>query len=415
MISNLAALRPACQDCQQELDAVLIGIAEPQTEQCVRQHLASCPECAAEARQLQQVLDGLLHAAPPVAMPTTARQHLLASATAVLPTEEHIAPPAFQTPITPARPLWKRSKVAWMATGLGMAAAVAGLLVWSGTPPNLKQADVVINAGAQLVLAHSQAAKYPLVIRSASGKLRGVAVQQDLPPWYTEGVYNDGKAYLLDAANERLVVLNVASGKIERSYPAPGGAAGLAVQGGSVYVKSAASGELRIFKGESCYINKLGKPTTMSQADYMDAVLPLPDSIVVTQHTSGQIFALSPDGETLKATYNVGGAPVGLKSWNDQIVVLDVTGRLLLLGPDGVVKRRLPLSGHPDKLSIMDDQAYLTDRGGAVSVVDLASFKVTRSRKFGKPMDIVALPNGHLALADAQRGLVMLSSDLSEL
>ena len=274
---------------------------------------------------------------------------------------------------------------------------------------------MVVGAGESLVLARSETSPYPLMIRSAGGQLRGVAIKQARPAWYTEGVYQDGRAYLLDAANERLIVLNVADGRVERTYPTPGGAAGLAVKDGSVFVKSAASGELRIFKGESCYINKLAASATMPQTDYMDAVLPLDNRVWVTQHTTGQLFALSANGEKVLATYQVGGAPVGLRSWQGKVVVLDVQGRLLELDQTGKVERVLKLAGHSDKLSIMDDEAYLTDRGGMVSVVNLKTFAVTGERKFGKPMDITALADGHLALADAERGLIMLQPDLSEL
>ncbi|TSA82463.1 hypothetical protein FNU79_13930 [Deinococcus detaillensis] len=411
-----------CQDCQAELDVVLIGIADADTARAVRQHLTGCPDCARQAAELQQVLGGLLTALPAVPLPSGARERLLESARAqpLAPVAQsqpaaRPTPPSRTLPSrTPPR-LFSRRRTFSLAAGLSAAAVLAAFLIWPAAQPSVKQADVVINAGGTLILARSEAMNSPLVIRSADGKLSGVAVKQLLPAWYTEGVYSGGKAYLLDAANEQLVVLNVASGKIERTYPVPGGAAGLAVKDGSVYVKSAASGELRIFKGASCYINKLAKPTKMPQADYMDAVLPLPERILVTQHTTGEIFALSPDGEKVLAVYPVGGAPVGLQSWEGQVLALDVQGRLLELGPQGQVERSLKLSGHPDKISVMKDRAYLTDRGGMVSVVDLRTFKVTQQRSFGKPMDIVAMPNGHLALADAVRGLVMLNADLSEL
>ena len=84
-------------------------------------------------------------------------------------------------------------------------------------------------------------------------------------------------------------------------------------------------------------------------------------------------------------------------------------------GQDGQLERTLTVPGHPDKISVMDGEAYLTDRGGSVSVVSLADFQITQQRTFGQPMDIVALPDGHLALADAVRGLVMLDAKLTEL
>ncbi len=405
-----------CRRCQDELDAVLIGIADAPTRQVVLAHLASCPDCARDAADLRQALGGLLHAPPPVPLPTGARERLLASArtrTAAVPTPSVQPQPSL--PPRTARQRQRPRTAAWLTAGLGLTAALAAFLLWPTITPSSHQADVVVGAGESLVLARSETSPYPLMIRSAGGQLRGVALKQARPAWYTEGVYQDGRAYLLDAANERLIVLNVADGRVERSYPTPGGAAGLAIKDGSVFVKSAASGELRIFKGENCFINKLAAAAAMPQADYMDAVLPLDDRVWVTQHTTGQLFVLSANGEKVLATYQMGGAPVGLRIWQGSVVVLDVQGRLLELDQNGSVERVLRLTGHPDKLSIMDDEAYLTDRGGMVSVVNLKTFTVTGERKFGKPMDIAALADGHLALADAERGLIMLQPDLSEL
>ncbi|WP_420594692.1 hypothetical protein [Deinococcus sp.] len=415
-----------CQRCQEDLDAVLIGIADADTTQFVRRHLTECPECAREAAQLQAVLGGLLSAPAAVPMPKDSRDMLLARARqtplASAPEVQRAAPyipPQYANGQRPPRAAQRARKprpwAAWGTAGLGLAAALAAFVFYPAAQPNTRQADVVISAGDSLVLARSDSSRYPLVIRAADGQLRGVALKQPRPAWYTEGVYSGGKAYLLDAANEQLVVLNMSEGKVEQTYSAPGGAAGLAVQGDSVFVKSAASGEIRIFKGDSCFINKLAKTTPMPQAEYMDAVLPLQGRILTTQHATGQIFALSADGERVLATYNVGGAPVGLKSYGKSILVLDVAGRLLQLGQDGQIERTLTVPGHPDKLSVMDDEAYLTDRGGSVSVVSLADFQITQQRTFGQPMDIVALPDGHLALADAVRGLVMLDAKLTEL
>ena len=416
-----------CQRCQEELDAVLIGIADADTTQFVRRHLRECPACAREAAQLQAVLGGLLIAPAAVPMPKDSRDTLLARARQTpavsAPQLQRAAPPYIppqyangQRPPRAAKRARKPGRwAAWGTAGLGVAAVLAAFVFYPAAQPNTRQADVVISAGDSLVLARSDSSRYPLVIRAADGGLRGVTLKQPRPAWYTEGVYSGGKAYLLDAANEQLVVLNMSEGKVEQTYPAPGGAAGLAVQNGSVFVKSAASGEMRIFKGDSCFINKLAKTTPMPQAEYMDAVLPLQGRILTTQHATGQIFALSSDGERVLATYNVGGAPVGLKSYGKSILVLDVAGRLLQLGQDGQIERTLTVPGHPDKLSVMDDEAYLTDRGGSVSVVSLADFQITQQRTFGQPMDIVALPDGHLALADAVRGLVMLDAKLTEL
>ncbi len=425
-----------CERCELELGAALLGITDAGTQRFVRLHLSGCPACRLLAAETQASLDGLLHVTP-VPVSAGARSALLeharetplevgpewlgqsASISPLKVQMETVQPlprlgPGVRTSparVRPARTRWG----AWVAAGLGLAAALWLTLPLLNAGVDLRQADVVISAGTSLVMARSENSRYPLVIRTQAGRLRGVRLDQARPAWYTEGVYSAGRAYLLDSANERLVVLNVAQGKVERTYPAPGGAAGLAVSGEGVFVKSAASGELRLFRGDALTVTVLAAPTTMTQAECMDAVLPLPGRVLTTQHSSGQVIALSADGRRVLARYQVGGAPVGLLSWRGRTLVLDVQGRLLELGAGGQVTRTLRLPGHPDKFSLMGDHAYLTDRGGRVSEVDLPSFTVVQQRTFGKPMDIVALPGGHLALADATRGLLMLDSDLNEL
>ncbi|WP_293912952.1 hypothetical protein [Deinococcus sp.] len=411
-----------CQRCELELGAVLLGIADARAVRFVKAHLPGCPECSQVALDLQATMTDLLYVEP-VEMAPSARNALLERARQVPLEAEQIKLPVDIQPLpdqvlnSVGRPSRARPSRwgAWIATGLGLAAALGLFVPRLSAGPDIRQADVVISAGDSLVLARSENSRYPLVIRTASGQLRGVELAQARPAWYTEGVYSGGKAYLLDAANERLVVLNVNQGKVERTYPAPGGAAGLAVNDQGIFVKSAASGEMRLFRGESCVVTAIGQPATIPQADYMDAVLAQPNRILTTQHVSGQVVALSVDGSRVLARYQVGGAPVGLASWQGRTLVLDVQGRLLELNASGQITRTLAVPGHPDKFSLMGDHAYLTDRGGRVSEIDLVGLTVTRQRTFGKPMDIVALPDGRLALADATRGLVMLRSDLSEL
>ncbi len=419
-----------CERCELELGAALLGVADAGTQRLVRLHLSGCPACRLLAAEIQASMDGLLYVTP-VPVSPGARSALLERARQTPPqvgpeqTRPEQASPEPATPGAHVRPAGTRrgawsARHTWAAAGLGLAAAL-----WLVAPRlnpdrlnsgvDVRQADVVVSAGTSLVMARSENSRYPLVIRTPAGRLRGVRLDQARPAWYTEGVYSAGRAYLLDAANERLVVLNVAQGKVERTYPAPGGAAGLALSGEGIFVKSAASGELRLFRGDALTVTALAAPTTMTQAECMDAVLPLPGRVLTTQHSSGQVIALSADGRRVLARYQVGGAPVGLLSWRGRTLVLDVQGRLLELGAGGQVTRTLGLPGHPDKFSLMGDHAYLTDRGGGVSEVDLLSFTVVQQRTFGKPMDIVALPGGHLALADATLGLLMLDSDLNEL
>ncbi|WP_425144850.1 zf-HC2 domain-containing protein [Deinococcus sp.] len=393
-----------CERCRELLPELLLGTASAQDSQFVREHLSGCPECRAEAAELRGVMGGLLHAAPQVAPPPELRARVLASVAATEPASR-----------PPARRLSMLQVMLGLAAAVGVGLVVAAL--WPASPfasASLGRADVVVAAGPQVVVATSGTARDSLTIRSAGGHLTRVSLAQDRPGWYTGGAYEDGRAYLLDAANSRVVVLNMQRHKVEATLAAPGGAAGLSVRGGTIFVKTAASGEMLVFRGARP-VSKVAlcPPTQLPQDEVMDGVLALGGRLYATQHTVGEVYALSADGRALLNTYVVGGAPVGLASWAGHLLVLDVKGRLLQLDSGGQIARELRLPGTPDKLSIMHGSAYLTDRGGAVTVVDLARFAVIQRKTFGTPMDIAALPDGHLALADAKRGLLMLMPDLS--
>jgi hypothetical protein len=393
---------PDCEACREDLSAVLLGIASEAEVTRVGAHLQTCADCQHEAATLRGVLDGLEHIPPEVAPPAQLRARVLNSAKASTTSDR---------PALRKRP----SFALWLPTSLGLAAAVAAFVLWPQPAP--VRADVVVSAGDSVVFASSKSSGAPLVIRAPDGELRRVSMETRQPAWFTEAVYAGGRAYLLDAANNQLVVLNVAQGKVERRFATPGGAAGLSVDAGRIFVKTAASGELLVFGGEGDSVTTrrvLAQAAPMPETDYMDAVLHVGNRLLATQHTTGQVFVLSADGGQLLDTYAVGGAPVGLEQWSGGVLVLDVQGRLLELAGDGQIRRTLKLNGNPDKFSVMEGKAYLTDRGGTVSVVDLQSFRVTRQRTFGTPMDIAALPDGHLALADATRGLLMLMPDLSD-
>ncbi|MFB9993047.1 zf-HC2 domain-containing protein [Deinococcus oregonensis] len=397
---------PDCEACREDLSAVLLGVASEAETERVRAHLQTCADCQREAAELRQVLDGVLHAPPEVAPPAQLRDRVLQSARSSR---------AQSIPAPQSAPRKRPRLALWLPTGLGLAAAVAAFVLWPQSAP--VRADVVVSAGDSVVFASSTGTRAPLVIRSAGGQLRRVSMVTSQPAWFTEAVYAGGRAYLLDAANNQLIVLNVAQGKIERRYATRGGAAGLAVEDGRVFVKTASSGELLVFgdPNDAATTRRiLAAAAPMPETDYMDAVLHVGNRLWATQHTTGQVFVLSGNGGQLLDTYAVGGAPVGLQQWAGGVLVLDVQGRLLELAADGQVGRTLKLAGNPDKFSVMNGKAYLTDRGGTVSVVDLQSFRVTRQRTFGTPMDIAALPDGHLALADAKRGLLMLMPDLSD-
>ena len=331
-----------------------------------------------------------------------------------------ISPSSLSKPSS-SRRVARRFPLPWLSVGIGVAVAVGAMTLLRTNPvPTLvnvaPDAAVVVSSGDNLVFASNVQGKYPIVVMDKNGKMHPIKVAPMAKNyWFTEAVAEGGKVYISCGANHMILVVDVAKGVVSSIEKAPESVAGLSIQNGKLWMKGAANGELvRLEKG-NVQTREIGRAAQMSTADYMDAVLPLEKTVWVTHHAAGELIALNSDTLEVEKRIELGGAPVALAHWNSKIMVLDMSGRLLWLDDSGTLERTLKLGGHPDKLAVQGDYAYLSDRSGGVFQVSLKSGVLERKVQFTHPMDITALPDGHLALADGPGGVVMLDKNLQVL
>jgi len=401
--------------------------------------LAQDPELRAELEDLKAVLLGL-HFVPVETEPQTGHKErfmtrvqasgasaLPTPSSATIPTPSSASGPQLSPPSSrPVRastavPAKRRSPLPWLPIGIGIAVALGALtLLRTGPVPALvnvaPDAAVVVSSGDNLVFASNVRGKYPIVVMDKNGKMHPVEVAPMAQNyWFTEGVAEGGKVYISCGANHMILVVDVARGVVSSIEKAPPSVAGLSIQNGKLWMKGAANGELvRLEKG-NVQTREIGVARAMPTADYMDAVLALEKTVWVTHHAAGQLIALNSDTLEVEKRLELGGKPVALARWNSSILVADVSGKLLWVSESGQLERTLKLEGHPDKLAVQGDYAYLSDRSGGVFQVNLKSGTLEREVKFTHPMDITALPDGHLALADGPGGIKMLDANLQVL
>lgn len=388
--------------------------------------LQNNPTWRAELEELKQVFVGLNFAAPGVVPSPDLKSRLLERAAQSSPTAKEgvrsvLAPnPESKTELKP-EPKPKTKATPWFFGGLGLAAAISSVLIWnSSAPPALASlatdAAVVASSDGYLLLGNNELSKSPIVVIDPAGKAHPISLEMLKPMWFTEAVISQGKGYLLCGANNKLIVVDLKTDTVLSTHVAPAGSAGLNVVNGEVWLKGASSGEVVVLKGNTLHTKQLSSAANMPMQDFMDAVLPSSSGVWISHHAKGELFLL--DAKTLTVTKKLvlGGAPVALSAWRTHILVVDVTGALLQLDQNGKLEKRLALPGHPDKMTVGTGQngtfAYLTDRSGMVFKVNLEGWKLEMEKKFQNPMDITALPDGHLALADGKGGLKMLDAAL---
>ncbi len=388
--------------------------------------LQNNPAWRAELEELRQVFVGLNFAALAVVPSPDLKSRLLerVAQSSTVPKEVVRSVLAHKTETKLETKLETKSKaksVPWLFGGLGLAAAVSSVLIWnSSAPPALASlatdAAVVASSEGYILLGNNELSKSPIVVVDPAGKAHPISLEMMKPMWFTEAVISQGKGYLLCGANNKLIVVDLKTDRVLSTHIAPAGSAGLNVVAGEVWLKGASSGEIMTLKGDVLRSKQLSSAQNMPMQDFMDSVLPSAQGVWVSHHAKGELFLL--DSKTLEVTkkLELGGAPVALSAWRTHILVVDVTGALLQLDQNGKLEKRLALPGHPDKMTVGTGQngtfAYLTDRAGMVFKVNLEGWKLEMEKKFQNPMDITALPGGHLALADGKGGLKMLDAAL---
>ena len=118
-----------CTEVQELLSAYVLDSLEPGTAVRVREHLAGCSDCRAEAAELSSAVTALAELAPPVPPPPDLRRRVLAAVHA----EEEV-------PAGPAVPHLRTSRLPWLAVAAALLLAV-GAGSWgleehlSGPPP----------------------------------------------------------------------------------------------------------------------------------------------------------------------------------------------------------------------------------------------------------------------------------------
>ncbi|GGS43025.1 hypothetical protein [Deinococcus knuensis] len=394
-----------CGDLTETLERhVQFGVPLSAAEQA---HLRACPDCQADLAFLRDLQLALLEDVPEVTPPPGLRAAILAQAGAARPPLADPAVPARPT-ARPARRWWPAALSAAAVTGV--LASLAFLTPSSGVAGVLPDPAVVVSTGRDVLVASNDQGGTLTV-------LRGDRVQASLTaggtqtPWFTEGVRLGDRVFLADAANDRVLEVQTEPLQVRRSYAVPDGVAGLSAVSGPggarVYFKGV-RGEVGVLGGAQV---TLAHEDGMPLADVMDGVLLLGGQLFVTHHLSGELCALNPDTLSVQRRVILGGMPVALEAYRGDLLVLDVNGRLLRVTPDGRVVQTWAVPGHPDKFSVNDTTAVLSDRAGMMTRVPLTGGPVSQV-PMKHPMDVATLPDGTFAVADGGQGLRVLDSGL---
>lgn len=398
-------------NCELVSEALERHVAQGQPlERAVEAHLSTCAACREHLGFLQELQVTLLEDVPPIDPPAALRAQLLKAAR-----ESGHSPPAPLAAANTAR----RSQRLWRLWPLlGAAAALSGVLVWSGlllhskgTAATLPDPAVVVGTSGGLLVASNDHAGTLSVIRH--GKVAAtLTTQGPQKAWFTQGVRLDERVYLADAANNRVLEVSLDPLKIRQTYPVPDGVAGLTAssgpEGGRVYFKSVRGAVGQLGGPQITIAQEKGMPL----ADVMDGVLLAGGKLWVTHHMRGEVCILDPQTLTVEKRLKVGGMPVELAAYQGGLLALDVTGRLLHLNMQGNILGKWKLPGHPDKLGLNGDMVLVTDRSGQVTSIELPSGKLN-PLTLTHPMDVTPLPDGTFAVAEGGRGLRVLDAHLN--
>jgi outer membrane protein assembly factor BamB len=420
-------------EIQELLPLVALGIASAEERAVVRHALEADAELRREYHDLERTLSGL-GATEPVTPPSTLKNRVLEAARQEATITPRVPAPA---PERGSRSLNRASRGTtraapsargrgWMGwTFGGVTAAVAIVLSLTLLNPGVSAVNASVVATMQdggLIYANSGRNAAPIVLVRADRTRIPVKFAAREPCVFTDAASSDGLAYLLDAKNSKLFIVDERSGALVDEWPVPAGAAGLDVRGDLVVVKGAISGTAAIFRkagvGEKTMIEARVAPRLeMPMQEVMDAAIIQGERVYATHHVTGEIAVLEVNTGRELARYKTGGKPVSLGFDGDALLVLDYEGRLLRLETStGAVLGETRLQGNPDRLSVMDGIVYLSDRDGFVTAVRAESLEVLGRRRLeGVPMDLTPMADGHVAVAVSQGGVVVLDRDLRTL
>ena len=420
-------------ELQEALPAVILGVATLEERQAVEALLKTDPEFAREAKELEVLLTGLAttETAP---VPAGLKAKVMAQAKLESQSPGQTRETRANTtgaPTSRTRGIAPRSIMQRFAPLFYVVGAVVIFGLMSVMPNIFKSAHDPVNASVVtstrdggLVYANSGAVVTPVVLIGSSGERRAIKFPTGKPCYFTNALSLDGYSYLLDAANNKLFIIDEAKGAMIDDWDVPAGAAGLAVQGSTVIVKSSESGIVLEFKrnkdGKTMLEARIApeKPAAaMPMDDLMDDLLILGARVYATHHVLGTVSVLDRDTNKEINRFNIGTAPVALGQYRDNLIVLDHAGALISVNAStGKLVQSLKLEGQADKMTIVRGIAYLSDRSGFVTTVNLEQFKVENRKQFGSnARDVSPMPDGHVVIATGEGGVIVLNDKLEKM
>ncbi|NJK45667.1 MAG: hypothetical protein HC933_16645 [Pleurocapsa sp. SU_196_0] len=237
-------------ELQELLSAVVLGIATPQERTVVLEALEGDAELRREYRELEGLLAGV-GATQPVTPPPRLKNRLLEAV------RQESAPRAANAPRAPTiaprtssrRVPRARGRNSWSGVMLGGIVALAALVFTLLNPalPAVNASVVATTGDGGLIYASSGRSLTPAMLVRPNRTRVAVKFNAAQDCVFTAAASSNGLAYLLDAKNSILFIVDETSGAVIDEWEVPAGAAGLAVQGDTVVVKGAISGTTVIF------------------------------------------------------------------------------------------------------------------------------------------------------------------------
>jgi hypothetical protein len=391
-------------EIQELLPLVALGMASSEERNLVEQALKTDEALRLEYADLERVLVGVAQ--------TEALEPPMGLKAKVL--EAARAQPASKVAMLRPKTIWP-----WLTATLALAATVATVLVMRPAP-SVNATAIGSTADGGLVYANSgrAARASPAVLVRANGQVVPIRLRTERECQFTAVISSAGLTYLLDSANDKVFIVREDTAEVIDRWVVPRGATELAVQGDTVAVSNANT--MLIFRlnqnGEKIMVEARLLPVGQtSRSNDADAAVIDNNRIYITDRKNGSVRVLNEQTGAEVAQFTAPRAPVSLATRDAALWVLDADGALLKLeSSSGAVLERVSLEGTPKLLTLTDDTAFVADREGFLTAIRLSDLQVTTRKRLQKPpMDLQPMPDGHVALALENNGVLVVDQNLT--
>jgi hypothetical protein len=397
---------------QDLLPEVILGIATPEEVQLVQAALQQSAALRAEYAALERSLAGL-GATELVEPPPALKVRILEAARAMPVAKTRPSPQA-----THRAP--RRRGLMPLLGALGTALAAVAVLffgVWQAPSTGINATTVASLPDGGVVYGNSGAMSRtaPVVLVRSGGEKIPVRFSAAKECNFTATVVSDGLVYLLDSANDTVFIVEAATGVLVDRWLVPANASSLDVVGNTVMVR--AKDIAVVFRRNQSGQKSMVEARLSSQGTlHREAAVIDGDTLYTTDQDKGVVQVLSSLTGQKLGELTAPEKPVSL-AVRGGLWVLDASGALYKLAlPSGAVQVQVPLEGTPQLLRLTDQYAFVADKEGYVSVVDLAKQVVSARKRLQNPaMSLSVMPDGHIALALEKRGIVVVDSKLEVL